>query len=122
MNDYHLKISDHSQTVSILLRETFLKRYKDYFASLKETHLRSSSQQQAPSLPDIEAITYASSAVFSENLSNWCRSFVTSYIIAGDIVPRISLGQGMLKQHVRFVVTIHFKIFPFKLQSGKITS
>ncbi|KAG2378132.1 hypothetical protein C9374_008754 [Naegleria lovaniensis] len=78
--------------LAILLRETFFRRYKEHFASLKCNHSLS-QEREPPHLPDIEAITYAPSAIFSENLSNWCRSFVTSYIIAGDIVPRISLGQ-----------------------------
>jgi hypothetical protein len=49
---------------------------------------------QGRKLPNIRVVTYGPSAFISYNLSRWCRSFVDSYVVGGDLVPRFSVGQA----------------------------
>lgn len=61
---------------------------------LREFILDNKIQFPNGELPEIRAFTFSSSAAISYNLSRWCRSFVDSFIIGMDIVPRFSVGQA----------------------------
>ncbi|KAL9641772.1 hypothetical protein ABK040_009085 [Willaertia magna] len=74
--------------VSILLREIFLERLQ---RELKEEE--NNQRKLLSPFPNIEAITFGSCGLFSENLSKWSKSFVSSYVMGADVVPRLSLGQ-----------------------------
>ncbi|KAL0483507.1 Sn1-specific diacylglycerol lipase alpha [Acrasis kona] len=51
-------------------------------------------EQKFNTLPDVRAITFASSAFLSYDLSKWCCGFVDSFIVGYDLVPRFSVGQA----------------------------
>jgi hypothetical protein len=44
--------------------------------------------------PEIECTTFGSSVVCDYDLGQWCKQFVNSFILGGDIVSRFSVGQS----------------------------
>ncbi|KAL0485993.1 Sn1-specific diacylglycerol lipase alpha [Acrasis kona] len=51
-------------------------------------------RSSARTLPPIKVVTFACSCFSSYNISRWCRGFVDTWVIGGDIVPRMSPGQA----------------------------
>jgi len=45
-------------------------------------------------LPIIQCATFASACTFNLELSQWCKPWVTSFVLGSDIVPRFSIGQA----------------------------
>ncbi|EFC46631.1 predicted protein [Naegleria gruberi] len=112
-SNYRIICTGHSyggglaSVVAILLRELFLKRFKSHHITTRE--LGTTLVTPEPPLPDIEAISYASSSVFSENLSNWCRSFVTTFIIGADRL-RLEINQTNWEEKLAKFFEEHSKI------------
>ena len=80
--------------LAILLREYFIKQREKCRQS-------DHSNESTVFCPDIHVTTFGSSALVDAKLSQWSQSFVNSFILGGDIVPRLSLGQSeILRQEV----------------------
>ncbi|KAL0490072.1 Sn1-specific diacylglycerol lipase alpha [Acrasis kona] len=61
---------------------------------LREFFIENRTKLQGRIMPLIHVTSYSPSAFISYNLSRWCRQFVDSFIVGGDLISRFSVGQA----------------------------